>query len=386
MLTWQDTLKQLNLGVPDANRIERAQSDVLSTLEPVAEESGSTRQVFRANYKHKVSVSYGEEGQLTGKCSCPDFNGRQLARGLACKHLVGLCMFLADRGTDPQDLVQPGAAAAAAGITWPTGALRVAVGAAIMSLANTMGGYLLEGEAPLVIGPTGVGKTTALHHVAEILDFGLEEVAGSESWTEADLIGTWTPAREWVWGPIGRAFNRAQQGETVLLFIDEVTRFNPRAADILLRAIQPLASGLARRMGLTAIPPTVDEVFVAEAPLLGYRQWAPADRLLWVAAGNPGVNPLDPALVRRFLVCEARLDRNVLQALPTEVQDLVGSLWDSYEQGELPLPLEYQQLTRARGAADLFRLYHARLRALDPIAAEAVARILEGNGFTGVAA
>ncbi len=263
-------------------------------------------------------------------------------------------------------------------------------------------------EKPLLLtGEAGTGKTQLAFEVARALGMKMEvlrcksTIKGEEACYTQDTVLRLNDARFGsgetgrhvqnfydyvIWGPIGRAFNRAQQGETVLLFIDEVTRFNPRAADILLRAIQPLASGLARRMGLTAIPPTVDEVFVAEAPLLGYRQWAPADRLLWVAAGNPGVNPLDPALVRRFLVCEARLDRNVLQALPTEVQDLVGSLWDSYEQGELPLPLDYQQLTRARGAADLFRLYHARLRALDPIAAEAVARILEGNGFTGVAA
>ncbi len=38
-------------------------------------------------------------------------------------------------------------------------------------------------------------------------------------------------------------------------------------------------------------------------------------------------------------------------------------------------------MTRARSADDLFKLYHARLRALDVVAAEAVARVLAGNGF-----
>ena len=382
-MSWETVLAKLQLRVPDTGRVNRARDEVLSTVTLAAQNGALAR--FTASVKHTVTVAYEADGLLRGKCSCQDFTTRQLALELACKHLVAVALWLEQRGTSPEDLVQRGAAAAATATSWPTGALRLGVGTAIASLANAIGAYLMEGEAPLVIGPTGVGKTTALHRVAETLNFGMEEVAGSESWTEADLIGTWTPAREWAWGPIGRAFNRAQQGETVIMFVDEVTRFNPRAADILLRAIQPLDASLARRMGIQ-VPTTVDEVFVAEAPLLGYRQWAPADNLLWVAAGNPGVNPLDPALVRRFLVLEARLERSILDVLPPEVQTLIGSLWDSYEIGELPLPLEYQQLTRARGAVDLFQLYHARLRALDPVAAEAVARVLEGHGFTGVGA
>jgi hypothetical protein len=364
--------------MPDSGRINRARDEVLSTV-TLTEQNGALAR-FTVSVKHTVTLGYEADGTLYGKCSCQDYTTRQMALELPCKHLVAVAMWLDQRGTSPEDLVTPGAAVVANSSTWPNVALRLAVGEAIAKLANDIGAFLLEGEAPLVIGPTGVGKTTALHRVAETLNFGMEEVAGSESWTEADLIGTWTPAREWVWGPIGRAFNRAQQGETVIMFVDEVTRFNPRAADILLRAIQPLESSLARRMGIQ-VPSSVDEVFVAEAPLLGYRQWAPADNLLWVAAGNPGVNPLDPALVRRFLVLEAQLDRSVLDALPSAVQTLIGSLWDSYETGELPLPLEYQQLTRARSADDLFRLYHARLRALDTVAAEAVARVLAGNGF-----
>ncbi|OQA22631.1 MAG: AAA domain (dynein-related subfamily) [Chloroflexi bacterium ADurb.Bin360] len=375
---WEKILEKLQLGTPDTGRINRARDEVLPTV-TLTEQNGALAR-FTASIKHTVTLAYEAGGSVYGKCSCQDFTTRQMALGLPCKHLVAVAMWLDGRGASLEDLVQPGAAVAVAGNAWPNGALRLAVGKAIANLANAIGGFLLEGEAPLVIGPTGVGKTTALHKVAEALNFGMEEVAGSESWTEADLIGTWTPAREWVWGPIGRAFSRAQQGETTIMFVDEVTRFNPRAADILLRAIQPLEASLARRMGIN-VPSTVDEVFVAEAPLLGYRQWAPADNLLWVAAGNPGVNPLDPALVRRFLVLEAQLDRSVLDVLPSAVQTLIGSLWDSYETGELPLPLEYQQLTRARSADDLFKLYHARLRALDVVAAEAVARVLAGNGF-----
>ena len=375
---WEKILEKLNLGMPDSGRVDRARDDVLRTV-TLDEQNGALAQ-FTASVKHTVKIGYQMDGTLYGKCSCQDFTTRQMALGLPCKHLVAVAMWLDQRGTSPEDLVTPGAAVVVNSSAWPNVSLRLAVGEAIAKLANAIGAFLLEGEAPLVIGPTGVGKTTALHKVAETLNFGMEEVAGSESWTEADLIGTWTPAREWVWGPIGRAFTRAQQGETVIMFVDEVTRFNPRAADILLRAIQPLESSLARRMGIQ-VPATVDEVFVVEAPLLGYRQWAPADNLLWVAAGNPGVNPLDPALVRRFLVLEAQLDRSVLDALPNAVQTLIGSLWDSYETGELPLPLEYQQLTRARSADDLFRLYHARLRALDTVAAEAVSRVLAGNGF-----
>mgnify|MGYP000057369253 CR=1 FL=1 len=382
-MNWQAILQQQwALDVPDARRVQRARDTVLSTIQDDGQ-IGATH-AFTANYRHTVEIGDNGCGGYAAVCTCQDFTGRQMAIGAACKHLVATAMWLEDRGWDTDDLFGTGGTPQSAPLPdppgWPVNALRGAVGKAIGALADRIGAYLMDGDSPLLIGPTGVGKTSAVHQVATTLGMGLEEVAGSDSWTEADLIGTWTPAREWAWGPVGRAFRRAREGEGVLVFVDEATRFNPRALDLLLRAIQPVSDTLARRMGIS-IPPGTGDVYVTEAPLLGHRDWCPASHLTWIAAGNPGVNPLDPALVRRFLVLEARLARAVLDVLPVETQPLVAQLWDSYERGELPLPLEYQQLLRAHSPADLFTLYHARLRALDPIAAEAVARVLDGNGI-----
>lgn len=378
-MNWETMLHEINLAVPDKGRVKRALDEVLSTVVDNGLAADGETHAFTARYKHTVTfVADGDDVRV--RCTCQDFSTRQQALGLACKHVVAVAMWLADRELHPADLLSDGESVAVADSVWPTSALVAQVGRTIGALAEQIGMYLMDGQCPLLIGPTGVGKTSAVHQVAAALDLGLEEMVGSDAWTEADLIGTWTPAREWVWGPLGRAFRRAREGEAVLVFVDEVTRFNPRAMDLLLRAIQPVSESLARRMGV-AVPTGVGEVFVSEAPLLGHRDWAPATHLTWVAAGNPGVNPLDPALVRRLLVLEAELDREVLSALPVEVGELVTMFWDSYEQGELPLPLEYQALTRARSANELFNTYRARLRALDPIAAEAVVRLLAGNSI-----
>ncbi len=314
-------------------------------------------------------------------CTCQDFRTRQQAAGEPCKHLVALFYWLAQHHPQWVNLTAAPSQPPPAANGWPGAAISAAVGQAIGALGDLLGAMLLGGAEPLLLGPTGAGKTSAVHAVVEGLDMALEEGVGSESWTDADLIGSWTASREWAWGPIGRAFQRAREGERVLLFLDEITRFSPRATDVLLRAVQPLSASLARRRGLD-IPAEIAFVYVVESPLLGRTEWAPADRLLWTLAGNTNVHPLDPALVRRFQVVRVELARAVLQPLPGKVRELVGTLWDGYEQGEIPLPLEYQALTRATNAVSMFRDFRDRVWALDPIAAEAVTRILAGNGMS----
>ncbi len=370
-MNWQDQLTEWNFKSLDQARVQRAQT-ILDCISPLPADPQSLPAFKVHGYVVKLARA-AKPGEFGATCACPDFKTHQMAILEPCKHIIALAMHLEKAGgLPPTETVPPPSDG------WPAAALRIAVGNAIARLTDLIGAFLLEGESPLIIGPTGVGKTSAIHRVAEALDLGLEEMAGSESWTEADLIGCWTPAREWSWGPIGRAFDRARRGESLLIFVDEITRFNPRATDILLRTLQPVTADRARRMGIE-LPPATGPVFLAEAPLLGYRAWAPAGRIAWVAAGNPNINPLDPALVRRFAVAEARLDRGILDALPAEIRPLIDALWTSYEQGELPLPIEYQALTHARSTADLFHSYLSRLRALDPVAAEAVVHLCKGH-------
>ena len=365
MNNWRELIAEWGLGVPDYRRVERAEE--VFVLAQDAE-----GRVWQANGHHTVKVPDGD-------CSCQDYRTRQQAQGLACKHLVAVAMAMAAQGL-PSPAPVPTLHNNDDG--WPGAEIARAVGAAIEALAERVGQYVMVGELVLIIGPTGSGKTSAVHRIAAGLGWGLEEAVGSDSWTEADLVGCWTPARQWAWGPIGRAFERAREGDPVLVFVDEVTRFNTRALDILLRTVQPVPAGLARQMGLD-IPHAVNGtgVYVVEAPLLGFRAWAPADNLCWVAAGNPGVNPLDPAFVRRFQVVEAGLDERVLDPLPANERDLVVALWDSYGAGELPLPIEYQALVQAAGPRRLMVDYVARLKALDPVAAKAVSTLAQGHGL-----
>ena len=95
-----------------------------------------------------------------------------------------------------------------------------AIGKAINTLADLVQTVLLAGEIPLLIGPTGTGKTTAVRIVAIRNGWGFEEVTGSESWADADLLGLRTDHMEQP-GVFARAFQRARGGETVLLFVDE---------------------------------------------------------------------------------------------------------------------------------------------------------------------
>jgi hypothetical protein len=139
-----------------------------------------------------------------------------------------------------------------------------AIGRAIAALADLVEVTVNAGEIPFLLGPTGVGKTSAVRLVATRNGWGFEEVTGSESWADADLLGLRTDHLEQP-GVLARAFARARAGETVLLFIDEATRFNSRAHDLFMRPFQPTPVSVACAMGL----PVAEPVRLAEAPLWG---------------------------------------------------------------------------------------------------------------------
>jgi MoxR-like ATPase len=349
---WERILERWALSKPDERRVERAEK-ILG--------EGKVRPVGPLTWKvntYEVRVTGG-----VATCTCPDFQQRQRHKGQACKHIVAACMWFAANQAPEQPPEEIGAI----------------IEAIIEELARRIVEALKKKPLLLLSGPTGSGKTSAIHKAVLKLGWGLEEIVGSESWTDSDLIGSWTPQRKWVCGPIGRAFRRARGGEKVVVFIDEVTRFSPRALDVLMRAVQPIEADIAKAQGLEVED---GEVYIVESPLLGVRLWAPAENIIWIAAGNPGVNPLDPALVRRFPVLLVRLDRRVLEPLPGELKAFVEGLWESYEAGELPLPLEYQALSEESVNIEaLIEDYIARLEVLDPIAAKAVRTLAEGHGF-----
>jgi predicted nucleic acid-binding Zn finger protein len=313
---------------------------------------------------------------VQGTCSCDDFNKVQSQAGRACKHLLAMLM------VEHNETNGISAPAQAAHVT--TSKVGKAIEKALQQRADQVVALVSQGHMPLLWGATGAGKTSAVHiallKMSNGSQWGLEEAVGSESWTDADIIGTWTAERTWAWGPIGRAFQRAKAGEKIIIFIDEITRFSPRAMDILMRTVQPLKAEIALAKGIK-VDAGVSMVYCLESPMLGFQEWCPADNIVWIAAGNPWMNPLDPALVRRFLPVEFTLDPQVAKALDDkDLGKLVIAMWKMYEEGECPIPLEYQALMQATSVANMLEQYLARIKVLDPVGSRALRDLINNTG------
>jgi hypothetical protein len=258
--------------------------------------------------------------------------------------------------------------------------LRQAVAKAIANLSTEVEAILAAGQVPFLLGPTGAGKTSAVRQVATGNGWGFEEVAGSAAFADADLVGLRMPGGVNVPGVLARAFGRARMlDETVLVFFDELTRFNARALDILMRPLLPTPQAIAHALGYTE---ATGDVRVVEAPLWGV-EWAAAERIYIALAANPWGSPLDPALMRRVVPVQADFADNVAACFANPLADAVQASWKAAREGTLPLPLEYQALTQAQHAKDvsILRPYLARLYALDSTAASGFTTILEGMGI-----
>jgi hypothetical protein len=344
----------------------------------------------------KVSGNYDVRIDLrTGHdliCNCPDWSSKGQQAYRPCKHLLAVALAVdAVQGVSPQPVVAPTPEAEPDTVTVPiaddglpdfeeasfTDQVRSAIGRAIAALADMVEVTVRAGEIPFLVGPTGVGKTSAVRQVATRNGWGFEEVTGSESWADADLLGLRTDHMEQP-GVFARAFTRARDGETVLLFIDEALRFNSRAHDLFMRPFQPTPVDVARAMGL----PVHEPVRLVEAPLWGI-EWAPVSKVHIVLSANPWGSVLDPALVRRVWPLPVDLDEAVVKLFDPALADAIRASWNAVRQGELPLPIEYQALARARhpGDTSLLRAYLVRLSVVDKAASEGFKTLVEGMGI-----
>ena len=368
----------------DSQRRTRAQEILRNGwVQLVHYDTTRIRAIVSGHYTTEIDCASGK-----ATCTCPDF----LKRGqrTACKHLIALAQVGDSRLAAGMPVATPAPAPESTLDSQPDlpdfesaagsfrDQVRSAISHAIANLADLVEACLLAGEIPFLIGPTGCGKTSAVRLVAVRNGWGFEEVAGSESFADADLLGLRTDHMEQP-GVLARAFRRAREGAEVCLFLDEAYRFNTRALDLLMRPVQSTPVAVARAMGIPAEEP----IRLVEAPLWGV-EWAPAARVHMVLAANPWGSLPDPALIRRVWPLPVSLDDQVAALFTSPLSDAIRASWRGVSQGELPLPLEYQALTRARHPQDtaVLRAYLVRLGAVDKAAAQGFKAVVEGIGAT----
>jgi len=366
----------------EPGRLRRAQKLTPERWSPLPQQDGF-QGVFHSGGQRRTTyrpVIRTHATFIDLNCDCVDWRTRGMHQRMPCKHLLSLALHVGDiptisdapkTGVADTDTPEPRPSEPPFGQR-----VREAIADAIARLADRVDDLLTAEEIPFLLGPTGSGKTSAVRQVAARRGWAFEEVAGSPSFADSDLVGLRTDHME-VPGVFARAFARARDGQPVLLFIDEATRFNARAMDILMRPLQITPAAIARAMGLAW-----SDIRLVEAPLWG-QDWAPAENVHIVLAANPWGAQLDPALVRRARPLEVRFTARVLDLFDEPVRGAIQASWSAVDNGQLALPMEYQLLASARGPDDqaLFPPYLARLRALDRAAAEGFETILAGLGI-----
>lgn len=121
---------------------------------------------------------------------------------------------------------------------------------------------------------------------------------------------------------------------------------------------------------------------LVKAPLWGV-EYASASAVYLVLAANPWGSALDPALLRRVEPLEVQMADAAAACFEQRLADAIRAYWKSVEQGELPLPIEYQHLSTAQALDDtrILQGYLTRLRILDRAAAEGYRHLLHGLGL-----
>jgi hypothetical protein len=329
-------------------------------------------------------------GQVTDcDCDCPDWfqSGGKAAR-IPCKHILATAV------DAPWPFVSPAPAPARAAAALDDephspGApdpdtltfnqrVRRAIGQAVARLADLVDPILRADRTPFLIGPTDVAKTSAIRLVAIRNGWAFEALDGMSSYADADLVGLRTDHGIYA-SVIARAFQRARGGECVLLFLDEVTRLNQRALDVMMRPLLPIGCEVAWAQRVPA--DDGQAVRMVEVPMWGL-DWAPVSRCKVALACNPWGAPLDPALVRRTVPLEVGFDPAVAALFQKPARDAIETSWKLVTEGQLPLPIGYTLLAEASDPADLSfaPIYFAQLRAIDRPAAEGFRKLLEGMG------
>jgi hypothetical protein len=377
----------------DAGRVERAKKiavkHVATTPHPAR--WGINASINGYNVSLEVTGLLNSTVTVTASCTCADWlQSGGWTENRLCKHLLALAMskHLPDeiaaklpRAKAPvvseENATPEAQSPAPSAPALPTFHERVmqTVDKAIEKLADKVREVLDAGYVPLMIGPTGCGKTSAIRRVAVEGGCRLVEHAGADSWSDSDLVGVIMPGGKAMPGPVAQALGHAREmGEPVLLFLDEFTRYNPRAQESLMRLLLPISAEVAVALGIGHD----GEVRATSAPFWG-DEWAPAELTRIALACNPWGTALDPALVRRTVPVTVSFDAKVAELFDGTLRAAIELSWKGAADGTLPLPLEYGELTRAQSAKDPAALdrYLTRLRAIDAAAADGFQALLK---------
>jgi predicted nucleic acid-binding Zn finger protein len=373
----------------EERRVERARELFHSslTIEPRSVRASIVRY---EQYIH-LEASFTTKAVLVGAhCTCPDYEQRYYTGGdyvQPCKHLIRLMQEVAIEDLDASAALLAPIASIPGALTDADEAISTgdsfserltnAIDQVVSALAKEVVEILETGRVPFLVGPTGTGKTSAVSKAALMLDARFYESAGSDAWTDSDLVGVKMPNGDLMPGPIGAAMMHAQMmGEQVLIFLDEFLRFSPRAQESLMRVLQPKSMEIASAMGIDYHGP----IRVTSAPFWG-ETWAPAEFVHICLAANPWGTIPDPALLRRVEPINVEFSQMVLSLFKGKAQDAIKISWQGVADGSLPLPIEYSQLARAKDEEDLSFLdqYLARVRVIDPAAEKAFATLLHNT-------
>lgn len=316
---------------------------------------------------------------VSASCNCQDYR-RNSDAGIhvLCRHLVAVIyQLMEEEGVSTGFVpVNPPEAKPEKVATFSE-RVTAAVGKAILQISRTVGVAIDSGVIPLLLGPSGCGKTSGIEMVANERDWGLEVVAGSPSFADSDLVGLDLGTRKSP-GVFARAFARAREGETMLICLDELLRFNERALDILMTPMLPISQATANRQNI----PATGSIYKVEAPIWGI-EWAPVENIRLAAATNPWGANIDAALMSRFEPMTVRMEDSIADMFDGNFASAIRVSWKNVDEGIFPLGLEYRALQRANSPTDtqMFAQYLTRLHYLDRAAAESFDMTLKGMGI-----
>lgn len=294
-----------------------------------------------------VTLIINDAGEVaSAACTCTLWNGHSRHRGLDCSHITEA------RSGHTSAGVKSGTAA-----EWRDG-LRAAIQKYIDSCAAEVESVLEEGHrASLFIGPTGMGKSTAIKQAIRKSGAYFAQGVGASAHTPATMLGMVAQGVSHP-GPIADAWSQARKGKTIF-FLDELFRFPQSVSTLLINCMEVVDSALAERGGLYKNHPELagQDILVISAPL-----WpldiCPAANMTFVTAANPWGTIPDPAVMRRvtdvrkFVYDPEVNDWGLAAHFTQSVWECIAKTFMAVKSGEIAVPFAFDSMMAMKGPDD----------------------------------